>query len=48
MQAGERSLAVRLELLDETATLTEDRIEAAVHQALERAAAVGARLRAAV
>jgi phenylalanyl-tRNA synthetase beta chain len=48
MQAGERSLAVRLELLDETATLTEDRIEAAVQQALERAAAVGARLRAAV
>jgi len=43
---GERSLAVRLELLDETATLTEDRIEAAVAQALERAAAKGARLRA--
>jgi phenylalanyl-tRNA synthetase beta chain len=48
LQAGERSLAVRLELLDENATLTEDRIEAAVQQALERAAAVGARLRTAV
>jgi len=47
LQAGERSLAIRLELLDETATLTEDRIEAAVQQALVRAAAVGARLRAA-
>jgi phenylalanyl-tRNA synthetase beta chain len=47
LPAGQRSLAVRLELLDETATLTEDRIEAAVVQALERAAAVGARLRTA-
>ncbi|NBU50651.1 MAG: phenylalanine--tRNA ligase subunit beta [Betaproteobacteria bacterium] len=46
--ANERSLAVRLELLDETATLTDDRIEAAVEQALERAARVGARLRAVV
>jgi phenylalanyl-tRNA synthetase beta chain len=45
--AGERSLAIRLELLDETATLTDDRIEASVAQALERAAAVGARLRSA-
>jgi phenylalanyl-tRNA synthetase beta subunit len=40
-------LAIRLELLDETATLTDDRIEASVAQALERAAAVGARLRSA-
>ena len=42
---GERSLALRLELLDDDATLTDERIEAAVHQALERARAVGARLR---
>ncbi len=48
LPAGKRSLAVRLELLDETATLTEDRIETAVEQALQRAAAIGARLRAAV
>ena len=45
LTAGERSMAVRLELLDETATLTDDRIDAAVAQALERATAVGARLR---
>jgi len=45
--AGERSLAVRLELLDQGSTLTEDRIEAAVAAALGRAqAAFGARLRA--
>jgi phenylalanyl-tRNA synthetase beta chain len=44
---GERSLAVRLELLDDDATLTDDRIEAAVQAALARAAqACGARLRA--
>jgi phenylalanyl-tRNA synthetase beta chain len=44
---GERSMAVRLELLDDTATLTEDRIDAAVAAALSRAAqAQGARLRA--
>lgn len=42
---GERSMAVRLELLDETSTLTDDRIDAAVAQALGRAAAIGARLR---
>lgn len=44
--AGERSLAVRLELLDSDATLTDDRIEAAVGAAVARAqAAFGARLR---
>ncbi len=45
--AGERSLAVRLELLDFDSTLTEDRIEATVNAAVSRAqAAFGARLRA--
>jgi phenylalanyl-tRNA synthetase beta chain len=44
--AGERSLAVRLELLDDEATLTDERIDAAVAAALARAqAACGARLR---
>jgi phenylalanyl-tRNA synthetase beta chain len=44
--AGERSLAVRLELLDRDATLTDDRIDAAVAAAVSRAAAAfGARLR---
>ena len=43
---GERSLAVRLELLDDEATLTDERIEAAMAAALARAQAVGARLRA--
>jgi phenylalanyl-tRNA synthetase beta chain len=43
----ERSLAVRLELLDFDHTLTDDRIEAAVQAAVARAtAAFGARLRA--
>ena len=43
---GERSLAVRLELLDRQAVLTEDRIDAAVAAAVARAAsAQGARLR---
>jgi phenylalanyl-tRNA synthetase beta chain len=43
---GERSLAVRLELLDAAATLTDERIDAAVAAALARAgAAQGARLR---
>ena len=43
---GERSLAVRLELLDRDAVLTEDRIEAAVAAAVARASlALGARLR---
>ena len=46
-KAGERSMAVRLELLDTAATLTEDRIDAAVAAAVHRAAqAQGARLRA--
>ena len=43
---GERSMAVRLELLDEQNTLTDERIEGAVAQALARAQALGARLRA--
>ncbi len=47
MRDGERSMAVRIELLDPTATLTEERIDAAVAAALSRAAqAQGARLRA--
>jgi len=47
LAAGERSLAVRLELLDAEATLTDDRIEAAVTAAVSRAEhAFGARLRA--
>ncbi|MDE2394298.1 MAG: phenylalanine--tRNA ligase subunit beta [Burkholderiales bacterium] len=45
--AGERSLAVRIELLDDESTLTDERIDAAVAAALARAqAAFGARLRA--
>ncbi|MDT7835268.1 phenylalanine--tRNA ligase subunit beta [Aquabacterium sp. OR-4] len=45
--AGERSMAVRIELLDAEATLTDERIDAAVAAAVERATqAVGARLRA--
>ena len=45
--AGERSLAVRLELLDPDATWTDERIEAVKQAAIQRAAqAVGARLRA--
>jgi phenylalanyl-tRNA synthetase beta chain len=44
---GERSLALRLELLDAETTLTDERIEAVVQAALARAAtAFGARLRA--
>jgi phenylalanyl-tRNA synthetase beta chain len=47
IEAGERSLAVRLELLDADATLTDERIDAAVAAAVARAAsAFGARLRA--
>jgi len=47
MAADERSLAVRLELLDDAATLTDDRIDQAVAAAVQRAAqACGARLRA--
>ena len=36
--AGKRSLAVRLELLSDTATLTDSQIDAAVQAALTRAA----------
>jgi phenylalanyl-tRNA synthetase beta chain len=44
---GERSLALRLDLLDPEATLTDERIDAVVQAALARAAqAFGARLRA--
>ena len=44
--AGERSLALRLELLDDQANLTDERIDAAVAAAVQRAAAAcGARLR---
>ncbi|MBL8305423.1 MAG: phenylalanine--tRNA ligase subunit beta [Rubrivivax sp.] len=47
LAAGERSLAVRLELRDDDQTLTDERIEAAVDAAVARArAAYGARLRA--
>ncbi|MEP7283964.1 MAG: phenylalanine--tRNA ligase subunit beta, partial [Rubrivivax sp.] len=45
--AGERSLALRLELLDPQATLTDERIDAVMAAAVMRAAATfGARLRA--
>ena len=47
LQAGERSMAVRLELLDAGATLTDDRIAATMAAALGRVqGAFGARLRA--
>ncbi len=47
LQQGERSLAVRLELRDDSATLTDERIDAALAAAVARAAhAFGARLRA--
>jgi phenylalanyl-tRNA synthetase beta chain len=46
MQAGERSLAVRLELLDSENTLTDDRIEATVAEVLATLQArLGVRLR---
>ncbi len=46
MAAGERSLAVRLELLDNDNTLTDERIEAAVADVIERLGArLGVRLR---
>ncbi|WP_422016612.1 phenylalanine--tRNA ligase subunit beta [Roseateles sp.] len=46
MQPDERSLAVRLELLDDEATLTDERIEAAVGAIVSAATAeLGARLR---
>jgi phenylalanyl-tRNA synthetase beta chain len=44
--AGEHSMALRLELLDDQANLTDERIDAAVAAAVQRAcAAFGARLR---
>jgi phenylalanyl-tRNA synthetase beta chain len=47
LAADERSLAVRLELLDDAATLTDERIDAAVSAAVKRAVlACSARLRA--
>jgi phenylalanyl-tRNA synthetase beta chain len=47
IEAGERSMAVRLELLDFDSTLTEDRIDETVAAAVARAqTAFGARLRA--
>jgi phenylalanyl-tRNA synthetase beta chain len=47
LAAGERSLALRLDLLDPAATLTDERIDAVVADAVARAAkAFGARLRA--
>jgi len=47
LKAGERSLAVRLELLDEEVTLTDERIEQAVAKVLDALAVqLGARLRA--
>ncbi len=46
LQAGERSLAVRLELLDEEATLTDERIEEAMAAVIALLAAeLGAKLR---
>jgi phenylalanyl-tRNA synthetase beta chain len=45
--AGERSMAVRLELRDDSATLTEERIDTAIANVLERLRSqLGARLRA--
>ena len=44
--AGEHSMALRLELLDEQANLTDERIDAAVSAAVQRAqTAFAARLR---
>jgi len=46
IRAGERSMAVRLALLDDDSTLTDERIDAAVAAAVGRAqSALGARLR---
>ena len=46
MAAGERSLAVRLELLDDTTTLTDERIDAVVAAVLDALKTrLGARLR---
>ena len=47
LAVDERSLAVRVELRDDAATLTDERIDAALAEALARVASrVGARLRA--
>jgi phenylalanyl-tRNA synthetase beta chain len=47
MGAGERSLALRLELLDDKGGLTDERIDAAVRAVVDTLASrVGARLRA--
>jgi len=47
IEAGERSLAVRLELLDDESTLTDERIEAEVARVIARLGTkLGARLRA--
>jgi len=47
LAAGERSLAVRIELLDDEATLTDERIDAALGQVLETLRLrLGVRLRA--
>ena len=44
---GERSLAVRIELLDDEATLTDERIEAELTRVIDRVQTrLGARLRA--
>ena len=46
LKAGERSLAVRLELLDDDNTLTDERIEQAVSKVVNQLSAqLGARLR---
>ena len=46
LQAGERSLAVRLELLDDENTLTDERIEQAVAKVVTQLGErLGARLR---
>ena len=47
IRAGERSLAVRLELLDDEVTLTDERIDAEVSRLVESLGVrLGARLRA--
>ncbi len=47
IETGERSLAVRLELLDDESTLTDERIEAEVARVIDTLRTrLGARLRA--
>ena len=46
MAADERSYALRLTLQDDQATLTEERIEAAVQSVLQALGGLGVRLRA--